>query len=76
MFEVLFKASKQIFLDYRVNMSDNITISALAVKIFLTKYYNNNIPLVNKVSVYKDIKNGYYGGIIEVYKPYGENLFY
>jgi hypothetical protein len=25
--------------------------------------------------MYKDIKSAYYGGITEVYKPYGENLY-
>jgi len=26
--------------------------------------------------MYNDIKQAYYGGITEVYKPYGENLYY
>lgn len=26
--------------------------------------------------MYGDIKQGYYEGITEVYKPYGENLYY
>lgn len=26
--------------------------------------------------MYRDIKLGYYGAITEIYKPYGENLFY
>ena len=26
--------------------------------------------------MYRDIKQAYYGGIIEVYKPYGHNLYY
>lgn len=74
--EVLIKANKQVFLDYNVNMSDNITISGLAVRIFLKDYYNNNIPLINKPSIYKDIKEAYYGGMTEVYRPWGRNLFY
>ena len=76
LYEIIKKANKQIFLDYDVNMSDNNTISGLALRIFLKKYYNDNIPFINKSSIYKDIKGGYYGGITEVYKPYDENLFY
>lgn len=74
--EVLIKANKQVFLDYNINMTDHITISGLAVKIFLKDFYLNNIPNINKISIYKDIKEAYYGGITEVYKPTGRNLFY
>jgi len=55
---------------------ENVTISGLALKIYLKNFYNNNIPIINKTSIYKDIKEAYYGGITEVYKPYGENLYY
>lgn len=55
---------------------ESITISGLAMKILLNKYYDNNIPKINKPSIYRDIKEAYYGGITEVYEPYGKNLFY
>lgn len=54
----------------------SVTISSLAMKIYLSKYYKGNIPRITKASVYRDIKQGYYGGITEVYIPYGEELFY
>ena len=76
LYEILVKANRQIFKDYGVDITDNITISGLAVRIFLKNYYNNNIPVINKSSIYKDIKQGYYGGMTEVYRPYGENLYY
>ena len=50
--EVLMKANKQIFNDFNVYMKDNITISALAMDIFLKQYYKNNIPRIDKHSVY------------------------
>jgi len=59
-----------------MDIHDSLTISKLAVNLFLSKYYKNNIANINKVSMYNDIKQGYYGGITEVYKPYGENLYY
>ena len=46
------------------------------MKIYLKKFYNNDIPLINKKSIYEDIKNSYFGGVTEVYKPYGESLYY
>lgn len=75
-YEILIKANKQIFLDYNINMNDSMTISGLAVRIFLKDFYSNNIPNIDKTSLYRDIKQGYYGGITEVYKPRGNNLFY
>ena len=61
--QVISKVNKQVFLDYDVNMIDSLTISGLALKIFRGKYYNDNIPLINKTSMYRDIKQGYYGAI-------------
>lgn len=76
LYEIIVKANNQLFSDYKINIKDSLTISGLAMKIYLNNYYNDNIPIINKPSIYKDIKQGYYGGITEVYKPYGENLFY
>lgn len=55
-------------------MSNSLTISGLSLKIFLNNYYDNNIPHINKKSMYGDIKQAYYGGITEVYIPVGDNL--
>jgi len=65
-----------VFLDYGLNMVDSLTISKLALELYLSKYYNENIPKIDKPSIYNDIKEGYYGAITEVYKPYGEDLYY
>lgn len=70
LYEIIVSANNQVFEDYKINLMDSITISGLAVKIFLKNYYNDNIPTINKPSIYKDIKNSYYGGITEVYKPF------
>lgn len=74
--EILTKANKQVFLDYNANMSDVSTISGLAMRIFLKDLYKSNIPNINKHSIYKDISEAYYGGITEVYKPQGKDLYY
>lgn len=56
-------------------MIDSLTISSLAMQIFMKHYYTQeSIPLINNQKLFSDIKNAYYGGITEVYKPYGENL--
>lgn len=74
--EILVAANKRVFKDYNVNIRESITISGLALHIYLKDFYNNNIPNINKLSIYKDIKEAYYGGITEVYKPRGNNLYY
>lgn len=76
LYEVITKVNKQVFNDYNVNIMDKVTISSLALDIFIKRYYKDNIPLVNKTSMYKDIKEGYYGGKTEVYIPTGNNLYY
>lgn len=76
LYEILIKANKQFNMDYGLNITDKITISSTALNLFLSKYYKRNIPLINKQSIYNDIKSAYYGGITEVYRGYGENLYY
>lgn len=76
LYEVITKASKSYFLKYGVDITKGLTVASNAMTLYLSKYYKDNIPLVNDMQMYKDIKEAYYGGITEVYKPYGQNLFY
>ena len=73
---MLTKANKQVFLDYNIDMTKSVTISGLALRLFLKDFYKDNIPDISKSSIYKDIRQAYYGGITEVYRPYGRNLYY
>jgi hypothetical protein len=53
-------------------MTDSLTISGLAMRIFLTNHYNPNdkaIPLIIHKSIFDDIHKSYYGGRVEVYNP-------
>lgn len=54
-------------------MTDSLTISGLAMRIFLTHHYdlqrNDGIPLIIKKGVFDDIHKSYYGGRVEVYNP-------
>ena len=76
LYQVISKFSDYIYLNHTVQLTESVTISSLALKIYLTKFYSNNIPLINQNTIYKDIKESYFGGITEVYKPYGEDLYY
>jgi len=76
LYKILTSANKQVHNNYKINIINATTISSLAMKIYLSRYYNKNISQINKPSIYKDLKQAYYGGITEVYRSYGENLFY
>lgn len=75
-YEVLSKANKRFFLDYDVDMTNSYSIPGLALKLYLSKYYKNNIPNINKKSIYTELKQAYYRGITEVYIPQGKDIFY
>jgi hypothetical protein len=77
LYEVIDKFSKEIYSIERYNITDAVTISSLSLNIFLTNYYNQNktpihIPRINQ---YKEIKSAYFGGRVEIYKTYGEDLY-
>ena len=59
-------------------MTDSLTITSLSLKILYTKYKSDKliIPSITNKELYKEMKNSYYGARVEVYKPYGKNLFY
>ena len=79
--EIIDKFGKYIYLKYGLQITDCLTIAKLAISILYTNYLNkekkiNSLPLINKPAIYNFIKLSYFGGITEVYKPFGENLFY
>ena len=60
---------------YQVDITSIWSASTLAMKIFRLKYLKKSIPTLNKYLDYF-IRESYYGGITDVYKLYGENIFY
>jgi len=68
--------NKYIYQKFGLQVTDNLTISRLSLNIFIKNYLNDSIIPSVRGSLYDDIKKSYYGGITEVYKPYGENLLY
>nr|YP_009744359.1 hypothetical protein [Xylaria hypoxylon]QIE13215.1 hypothetical protein [Xylaria hypoxylon] len=74
--EIMNKFNKYIYQKFDTQMTESLTISRLSLNIYLKHYLNkSNIPII-KDNLYNEIKKAYYGGVTEVYKPYGENLFY
>jgi hypothetical protein len=75
--EIMDTYNKYIFIEHGVQVTESLTISRLALNIFLKKYLKATaLPVINNKSVFNFIKAAYYGGIVEVYKPHGNNLYY
>lgn len=65
-----------VFRNYDLQMTECSTISRLALSIFLKDYLKDSKLPIIRSNMYKDIKQAYFGGVTEVYRPYGENLYY
>jgi len=75
--QILYEFSDLILTKHGIQVSDNLTITSLGVDIFLNNHLDKpKIPLINDKHMYNDLKKGYYGGLSEVYRGYGENLYY
>lgn len=75
--EIIDTFNKYIYIEYGVQVTESMTISRLALNIFIKNYLKNSLlPVINNKSVFSSIKQAYYGGVVEVYKPAGKNLKY
>lgn len=75
--QVMVQFQEHLWFDHNIDLTESLTISSLALTKFL-KYYlkDSKIPLINSNTIFQFIYSGYYGGITEVYKPFGTNLSY
>jgi hypothetical protein len=74
--EVLYKFRLEIYNMFHININTNPTISSIALKIFRSVFMLVENICITSYEVYSDIRTGYTGGHVDVYKAYGENLFY
>lgn len=75
---VMLKAQEINWSKYHIDIEDVMTLSSLSLKIFRQNYFDDetfpiHIPTKNQDTF---IRRGYYGGHADVYKPYGDNLYY
>jgi len=74
---VLLKVNASFFQEFDINIANSNTIAGLALGKFLKHYYkDDSLGLIKEKRLFNDIKKAYYGGITEVYKPYGKDLYY
>lgn len=75
---VMLKAQEINWNKYGIDISNVMTLSALSLKIFRKHYLNEDNFHIHIPSKNEDtfIRQGFYGGHVDVYKPSGENLYY
>nr|ABR20837.1 DNA polymerase [Fusarium proliferatum] len=81
LYEVIKIVNLQLFLLFDIQMTESSTVSGIAMRIFLNKFYKNTdkLPLINSRQIYNDIYKAYYGGRVEVFIPKpinNEKLYY
>lgn len=75
---VMLKAQEINWDKYHIDIEDVMTLSSLSLKIFRQNYFDDEAFHIHLPTRNQDtfIRRGYYGGHADVYKPYGENLYY
>ena len=77
LYKVMDEFSRLVYINFNEQITNALTITRLALNIFIKKYYKNKfIPSINKIYLFNFIKEAYFGGITDVYKPYGKDLCY
>jgi hypothetical protein len=65
---------KDIFNVEKIDITKLPTNSSIAFKIFRTNYLGENKLPIIKGNCHKDMRNAYYGGVVEVFKNEGRDL--
>lgn len=78
LFEIIKINFDELYKLESINLNKNVSISSYAMNLFLANYYD---PIKTPIHIphykqYIDIKKGFYGGRVEVFKCYGENLYW
>lgn len=84
LYEVLKIVNLHMFLLFDIQMTESSTISGIAMRIFLNKFYKKTsitrrpscgefykgkLPLINSIQVYNEIYKAYYEDSVEVFIP-------
>jgi hypothetical protein len=78
LYQIIYNFQKKIFQLFRLDVLKYPTLSSLAFAIFRSKFLKDaKIPIIEG-DLFNDIKEGYTGGAVDVYKPFpkkGEKVF-
>jgi hypothetical protein len=74
LYQVITSFSQDIFNIEKIDITKLPTISSIAFKIFRSNYLENSKLPIIKGNAHKEMRNAFYGGIVEVFKNEGSNL--
>ena len=76
LYQILSVFHEQVFTYFEVDFLKFSTLSSLSLGIYRTHFLlsNQQIPLIGG-DMFKDLHYGYTGGSVDVYSPYGENVY-
>ena len=70
LFEILIKFNELIFKHFSINIHNSLTLPALAMKIYKSKYMPDNTIFQLPFSIDRDIRDCFTGGAVDVYIPH------
>lgn len=79
LYEIIFQFRKSVWLEHAVDVTKCVTVSRLAIHIYLTNYYDpENKGFIYHISGRLEdcVRRAYYGGITEVYIKEVEDYYY
>jgi hypothetical protein len=76
LYQVIVRFSEDIFNTEKIDITKLSTISSIAFKIFRANYLENSKLPIIKGNAHNDMRNAYYGGVVEVFKNEGTDLKY
>jgi len=74
LYQVISIFSRDIFKTEKIDITKLPTISSIAFKIFRSNYLENSKLPIIKGNAHNEMRNAYYGGVVEVFRNEGTNL--
>jgi len=71
---VILTFTKEIFNKFKVNVLNYPTLPSIAFALYRLKYIKSDTVPILSGGIYNDIKRGYYGGFVDVYQVWGNNV--
>ena len=70
------KVAQQLYIElYNIDITSIVSMSSLSLKIFRLNFLKHDIPILSQ-NIDNYIRNSYFGGAVDIYKCYAENVYY
>jgi len=75
--DVIYKFYTECLNEFKIDILNCPTLPSIAFKLFRSHFMNDKQPIgISWLEQYNKLKPGYRGGHVDVYKPYGKDLYY